>query len=476
MTTTSCPGCGTPIDSMRTRVVRVRGGAVVGFCSTACADRPATPTRARASTPPPPNANVPVAAPAPAPVAAPAPAPVAAPAPAPVAAPAPMAAPVAAPASASVGAPAPATAPTRLVAPAAAKPAVVDPPSVTPPPRAALQPGAAPRARLRWPLIIGALAVVVGLALAMSTGGRGRSKPAAPPVIAPAPVAVAPPAPEAIDAAAVRARAITIARGLMTSPAPRIQHLAALVLARACEPASLTFLLDNLDEGAKAMGKVAAAEALFRCGDATGTARLKAALADPSRDVKSDAARALVRGGDPAGATFLRQLLGLSSYRLGAAEVLVTIGDAQSIKLLTAVAGTQNADADERTRATIALAITGDADALAGTRAALEDLRFRPAAAAALARAHDPVARPALVANLAVSALRVDAALALKELEPALDPAPLLPPLVAALEADRDLDQLSACDAILILTAPAPPASASEPPASGPPPPAPGAR
>ena len=53
-----------------------------------------------------------------------------------------------------------------------------------------------------------------------------------------------------------------------------------------------------------------------------------------------------------------------------------------------------------------------------------------------------------------MAALRVDAALALEALAPGLDPVPLLPPLVAALDSPRDVDQLTACEAIVVLTAP----------------------
>jgi len=159
----------------------------------------------------------------------------------------------------------------------------------------------------------------------------------------------------------------------------------------------------------------------------------------------------------------LRQLLGLASHRLGAAEVLVTRGDAGAAKLLTAIAADAKADPADRTRAQIALAATGVPDAVVAARAALEDPLFRPAAAQALAHAHDDGARPALIAMLAVAALRVDAALALEVLAPGLDPVPLLPPLVAALDSPRDTDQLTACEAIVVLTAPA-----SAPPAEVP--------
>ena len=64
---------------------------------------------------------------------------------------------------------------------------------------------------------------------------------------------------------------------------------------------------------------------------------------------------------------------------------------------------------------------------------------------------------------LDVASLRVEAALALARLVPGLDPAPLLPVLVAALESPRDVDQLTACEAIVVLTAPTVPAAPTAP-------------
>jgi len=44
------------------------------------------------------------------------------------------------------------------------------------------------------------------------------------------------------------------------------------------------------------------------------------------------------------------------------------------------------------------------------------------------------------------------AARALRRLDPELDPAPLLPPLVAALASSKDTEQVGAAEAILLLT------------------------
>jgi hypothetical protein len=76
-------------------------------------------------------------------------------------------------------------------------------------------------------------------------------------------------------------------------------------------------------------------------------------------------------------------------------------------------------------------------------------------AAAALAELHDDAARPVLAQQLASPALRVQAARALRRLVPDLDPTPLLADLVEVVKAGRDTDQVSAGEAILLLTGPA---------------------
>jgi hypothetical protein len=50
--------------------------------------------------------------------------------------------------------------------------------------------------------------------------------------------------------------------------------------------------------------------------------------------------------------------------------------------------------------------------------------------------------------------LRVLAARALRRLDPALDPRPLLPPLLDVVRAGRDIDQIPAAEAILLLAGP----------------------
>jgi hypothetical protein len=79
----------------------------------------------------------------------------------------------------------------------------------------------------------------------------------------------------------------------------------------------------------------------------------------------------------------------------------------------------------------------------------------RGAAAAALAHLGDASMRPVLVEQLGVAGHRVRAARALRALEPSLDPAPLLPPLLEALASTRDAEQIEVGETVLILAGPA---------------------
>jgi hypothetical protein len=54
-----------------------------------------------------------------------------------------------------------------------------------------------------------------------------------------------------------------------------------------------------------------------------------------------------------------------------------------------------------------------------------------------------------------VPSRRVDAARALRRLSPNLDATPLVAPLLAALATERDNSQVSAAEAVLVLTGPA---------------------
>ena len=250
-------------------------------------------------------------------------------------------------------------------------------------------------------------------------------------------------------------RALTLLRGLLDSPSTRIKREAAIGLARTCDATATQALLATREDEPSELARIAIDYTMARCGDAPAHARLKAALSSGRRDVKADAARALVTLGDDAGAGFLRALLGVTQHRLGAAEALAPSKDARALTVLAQVRNDPTTGDDDRLRAAIALAMAGDATVAETLRATLDDARFRPAAACALAQLGDAAARDALVASLAIPSLRVDAARALRGLAPDADVTPLLPALLAALDTERDASQASAAEAVLILTGPA---------------------
>jgi HEAT repeat protein len=158
--------------------------------------------------------------------------------------------------------------------------------------------------------------------------------------------------------------------------------------------------------------------------------------------------------GDDAGLNFLHALLGISQNRLGAAEALARKKDEKAIAALNTIHAGANTEPDDKLRAAIALGLAGDSTVKEELRIALSDPRFRPAAAAALAELGDDFAKDALVDGLGVPSLRVDSARALRRLSPNLDAAPLVAPLIDALAAERDNSQISAAEALLVLTGP----------------------
>jgi hypothetical protein len=150
----------------------------------------------------------------------------------------------------------------------------------------------------------------------------------------------------------------------------------------------------------------------------------------------------------------LLDLLAVDQRRLGAAEHLAHLGEPHAVKVLDLVRADPRASAGDRARATVALGIAGRGDVAAALRDMLGDLHFNAFAAAALAELKDRSARPVLARQLASPPLRVLAARALRRLEPAIDPGPLLAPLLEVVRAGRDVDRIPAAEAILILAGP----------------------
>lgn len=251
------------------------------------------------------------------------------------------------------------------------------------------------------------------------------------------------------------AQAVTKARDMLVknlgSESPRVERVAAAALARTGDTQALAFLAGALAKETSDVSRLDLAYALARAGDKKGIDALVAGLQSQRRDVRIQAGQQLALVGDKRAAPVLAGYLDVSQLRLGAAEKLAVLADPAAVKALDAVRADPKSTADEKARATIALGIAGRSDVIPEIQALLEDVHFNAFAASALAQLHDASAKPVLVEQLAVPSLRVEAARALRRLEPALDPAPYLPQLLAALASQKDTEQIQTAEAILLL-------------------------
>ncbi|MGE5185717.1 MAG: HEAT repeat domain-containing protein [Acidobacteriota bacterium] len=282
----------------------------------------------------------------------------------------------------------------------------------------------------------------------------------APPAPPPQPSVRAEPPPEPAKAppvtpAAALDEARTALANQLASATPRVQRLAASALARTGDKPALDALNAALATETSDLAKLEIAYALARGGDNHGVDVLVAALTSPRRDTKLEAGRRLALLGDKRGAPVLAEYLEVSQLRLGAAEALAYVADPKALDVLDKIRKDDHATADDRARATIALGVGGHADVADALKAMLTDARQNAFAAKALAQLHDPAGRQVLVDQLAIPSLRVPAARALRILDPALDPSPLLPPLLAELGSAKDTEQVQAAEAILLLAGPA---------------------
>jgi hypothetical protein len=243
---------------------------------------------------------------------------------------------------------------------------------------------------------------------------------------------------------------------LLHGESDRVKRIAAEALARTGDDGAITTLAALLASETSDITKLEIAYALARAGDVRGMTVLTASAKSGRRDVRADAGRMLVLLGDPNGdgAKALGNFVDLRNHRLGAAEALARIADPKAIAALTAIHADEDAAADDRVRAAIALGRAKQPAVEAELVGLLPDGRFNAFAAAALADLKNPAGRPVLAKQLDVPSLRVGAALALRRLEPELDPAPLLAPLTAALASDKDVARVTAAEAILILAGP----------------------
>ncbi len=310
----------------------------------------------------------------------------------------------------------------------------------------------------KWIIAAVILALGGGAVAAYEFGVFGtKAEPETAPVVAaPKPVlaADAPAAPAITkDAAIGHAKAVLTA--LLASDSPRIQRLAASALSRTGDPAAMTALQALLAKETSDIAKLDILYALARAGDKPSTEALAKFLASPRRDVKQEAARRFAWLGDKRGVNTLADYLEVSQDRLGAAEILAFLAEPRAVKALEAVRADAKASPDEKARAAIALGFANKAEIAPALHELLADSRFNAFAAAALANLHDEAARPVLVKQLDVSALRVSAARSLRRLDENLDPLPLLPPVLAALSSAKDTEQVSTAEEILLLAGPA---------------------
>jgi HEAT repeat protein len=311
----------------------------------------------------------------------------------------------------------------------------------------------------------------------------GVVEPRAAAVVEPRVAGVAEPARSAerpvVDVPAVLARAHDVLRGQLAATSQRLQRIAAAALARTSDPAAREVLAAKLGLAGQATGSPPSAGAarevetsgiarldlaysLARSGDKRGSDTLAAALGSTRPEVRDEAARLLALLGDRRAVPHLTDVLAVSERRLGAAEHLAHLAEPHAIKILDQIRSDAKASADDRARAVIALGYAGRADVAPALHDMLDDAHFNAFAAAALAELKDSAARPVLERQLDSPALRVRAARALRRLDPALDPATLLPRLLAVLDAGdggagqagyagRDIDQVQAAEAILLL-------------------------
>lgn len=282
---------------------------------------------------------------------------------------------------------------------------------------------------------------------------KATSKTQAPPVtrdaVAEVPVDAA--AIEKPDPGAAVKQAVKVLQTNLASESPRVQRMAAAALARTHDKAAVDLLAAAMAKETVEVAKLELAYVLARAGDERGHAALVSGLGSGRRDVKLEAGRRLAQLGDAKAAPVLQSYLEVSQLRLGAAEQLAYLRDTQALAALDAIRADAKTSRDERARATIALGIAGRKDVIPDLQALLKDSHFNAFAASALAQLGDPTARAVLAEQLAVPSLRVEAARALRRLDPQLDPAPLLVELVDALASNKDTDRVQIAEAILLL-------------------------
>jgi HEAT repeat protein len=269
-----------------------------------------------------------------------------------------------------------------------------------------------------------------------------------------APPAPPPPPPTYVPAEANR-RAVDVLRAHLAVESLRVRRVAAAALGRQADPQAITTLLELLPTEQSEIAKLDIAYGLARATDARGLEILVAGLKSARRDVKAEAARLLASLRDARAASTPSALASLPQFRISASEKLAVLGNKPAIARLEKIRLDEQAPEEDRKRATIALGYAGQGSVVEPLRALLPDPRFNVGAAGALAVLGDASGRALLIGRLSLSSLRVEAAVALRRLEPALDASSILHPLMVSLASEKDTERVEAAEAVLILTSPA---------------------
>jgi HEAT repeat protein len=484
--TASCPTCGKPVDPLRAPAVTVRAGRIVGYCSKECASaaesKPVAVAAVPASTPTPTSAP----APTPAPAAAAAPTPAPTPEKKPAASPVPIAmrrtpaGVVQTPATNADSGPVieiirEPTAPVVRATPV--------PDKKRAPTDGAIQvaetghlddyvdpdddDAGEPRKSRTALYVVVVLLLVGGGAFFvykqwfLHNDAHSATTKLDPPATPPAPTQVKEPPPvepskvETPKGTAALERARAVLAKQLHDATPRVQRDAAAALSRTGDRDAIAALVAMLGKDTNEMGRLYYAHWLARAGDARGSDALFKALAAERRETRLEAARYLAWLGDKRAQSVLVETLGYAQYRLSAAEQLAYLADKKAIDVLEKIRTDPASTREQKARATIALARAGRTDVAADLRALIAGDHPDTQAAIELAMLHDESARPVLEKQLAAPTLRVDAARALRRLDPARDQTAAIAPLLAALDGAKDTEQVQLAEAILLLAGPA---------------------
>lgn len=245
----------------------------------------------------------------------------------------------------------------------------------------------------------------------------------------------------------LKKRSWTILEGFLASRTGRFWRTAARVLAEQGHAGALEALRKALLSRSWA-NRQRAAEALARLGHAEGVEVLKKDLSARRRSVKWASAFALARCGDSAGLRVIKQLAHFRQHRMTSYEALVRLGDQKVLTNLREVLQKTRAPYD-RLRAAVALGMQGDRSGLAVLKARMKEPGMHMGVALALQKLGAPEARPALIRALEHTALREEAARALR----AYGDVTMVAKMAPELRSDSDNARLTAAAAIVILTA-----------------------